>query len=449
MTLQEVRERANKIATDMAALMAKAKGESRELSSDEEGQFDTMHGDREKLLKQEERLLVLDRIENGGNRRTDPSNPEELRKRAGAEPVKITEEQRADAIQAWMLGGSDRRTAAHVEAAKRLGISLDQKSITLRLPQVPMPALRGDRRDAWEKRYLGVDVISPDNGGHFLVPDELMRELEVARLAFGGMLQTSTVIRTNTGAELPFPTMNDTANEGVLIGESIQETNNLEPTLSQLTLHAFTYSSKKVPMSVEFIQDNAVGAVARIGSILGERLARIQNRHATVGTGSTQPNGIVVASASSSVTTASASVVTYDNLVDLEHSVDPSYRTGARFMFNDTTLKVLKKIKVPQFSGDTAGYPLWKPGMVTGDPDTINGYPYTINQHMASGSGAKSILFGLLSKYQLREVRDVQIVRLDELYAEYRQVVFLAWMRFDGDLLDAGTNPVKYLTQGA
>jgi HK97 family phage major capsid protein len=85
--------------------------------------------------------------------------------------------------------------------------------------------------------------------------------------------------------------------------------------------------------------------------------------------------------------------------------------------------------------------------MALGAPDTILGYGYTINQHMAAaaGSGAgKSILFGRLSKYILRDVRDVMLLRLDELYAEYGQVAFLAFSRLDGDLLDAGTHPVKY-----
>ncbi|HEX5215767.1 MAG TPA: phage major capsid protein, partial [Vicinamibacterales bacterium] len=315
--VNEVREKANKIGADMRAMLEKAKTEARELTAEEEGQFDAMDNDRNRLLATEKRLQAVASLEEGQGRRAAHTQPNDTRASQNA-TVKITDEDRAAAIQAWMLGGSDVRTQRHNEAAKKLGISPEQRSITIRLAEQPLPAIRGDRRDAWEKRYLGVDVISPDNGGHFLVPDELMRELEVARLAFGGMLTTSSVVRTTTGAALPFPTMNDTANEGVLIGESVQETNNLTPTLDQLVLDAYTYSSKKVPMSVEFIQDNAVGAVARIGAILGERLARIQNRHATVGTGNSQPNGLITAATSSAITTASAAAVSYDNIVDLE-----------------------------------------------------------------------------------------------------------------------------------
>jgi HK97 family phage major capsid protein len=134
--------------------------------------------------------------------------------------------------------------------------------------------------------------------------------------------------------------------------------------------------------------------------------------------------------------------------VDLVHSVDPAYRVNARFMMNDATLKTIKKIKVLQYSGDTTGVPLWSPSLVAGQPDTILGYPFVINQSMASpGSSAKKVIFGDLSKYIIRDVRDFTLLRLDERFAELGQVAFLAFSRHDGDLLDAGTDPVKYMQQ--
>ena len=86
--------------------------------------------------------------------------------------------------------------------------------------------------------------------------------------------------------------------------------------------------------------------------------------------------------------------------------------------------------------------------MVAGQPDLVMGFPYVINQSMTTpATGVKSILFGDLSKYIIRDCRDVVLIRLDERYADYHQVGFLAFARSDGDLLDAGTHPVKYGTQ--
>ncbi len=175
--------------------------------------------------------------------------------------------------------------------------------------------------------------------------------------------------------------------------------------------------------------------------MLGERMGRGTNDYFTTGTGSSQPNGIVTAATSAGVALA-AKTPTYAELVAIEHAVDPAYRNGASWMFHDTEFAEFKKIV-----DASTGRPIWLPNMVQGAPDTLLGYPYTINQSMAvaaaTGSG-KSILFGRLSKYIIRDVRDVTLFRLDELYAEYYQVAFVAFSRHDGDLLDAGTHPVVY-----
>jgi HK97 family phage major capsid protein len=378
-------------------------------------------------------------------RRTQPTQPQS-RPHAGKPSV----EDRALALHGWFAAGhpDGTLTSRHHEAAQRCGVRLDSGKLSIRLAAQPLTSLHPQDIRAWEERLTQVDVVSPDLGGHYTVPDEMMRPLEVALLQFGGMRQVATVIRTATGAELPTPTMNDTTNSGALLGEGLEHTE-LDTEFGQLLLHAYKYTSRRVPVSVEYLQDNAINFVGRIGSILGERIGRITNAHFTTGTGSAQPNGIVTAATSSGVTTGGAAVISYDNIIDLKHSVDPAYRAqGARFMFNDTTLKILKKIKVPQFSGDTAGMPLWRAGMSANEPDTIDGDPYTINQQVASGTGTKAMLYGLLSKYLIRDVRDITLVRLDERYAELGVVAFLAFSRHDGDLLDAGTHPVKYLTMG-
>jgi HK97 family phage major capsid protein len=436
-----------------------------EWRGDDEKKFDELLADSEKLSGQIDRLAKLDAAERSlavaeepQGRRSAPTQPQGPGRvsRFG----RPTAEERALAIHGWFAAGSDEGeeilTQRHREAAQKCGISLDQKKLRLRLAPNALDAraldVRGninqDAVAAWEKRLTQVDVVSPDLGGHYTVPDEMMRPLEVALLQFGGMRQVATIIRTATGAELPNPTLNDTSNTGALLGEGLEHTE-LDTEFNTLILNSYKYTSRRVPVSVEYLQDNAIDFVGRIGSILGERIGRITNAHFTTGTGNSQPKGIVVAATSSGVT-AAATTISYDNIIDLKHSVDPAYRSqGARFMFNDTTLKLLKKLKVPQFSGDTAGMPLWRAGMAAGEPDTIDGDPYTINQSMANPTTTqKSMLYGLLSKYLIRDVRDVTLVRLDERYAELGVVAFLAFSRHDGDLLDAGTNPVKYLTMG-
>ena len=456
MTIDEILSKKQALVAEGDAIRDRVYGQQAgEWRGDDTAKFDSLMEQSENCTKEAARLAKLDAQRASLVAADQPTGPKAPAQQPNSEQRQAprnrpTEGERALAMQGWVLASNDGSTVTeqHRRAAERCGIRLDQKNLTIRLAEQAPKSLRDEDLRAWEQRLTQVDVVSPDYGGHYTVPDETMRALEVAMLAHGGMRSVATVFRTNSGAELPTPTLNDTSNTGALLGEGLEHTE-LDVDFNQLLLHAYKYTSRRVGMSVEYLQDNAIAAASRIGGILGERIARITNLHFTRGDGSAKPNGIVTAATTSSVTTASAAVVSYDNLIDLKHSVDPSYRTGARFMFNDTTLKILKKIKVPQYSGDTSGQPLWRAGFTTAEPDTIDGDPYTINQDVESGSGKKSILYGALSKYLIRDVRDITLVRLDERYAELGIVAFLAFSRHDGDLLDAGTHPVKYLTQGA
>jgi HK97 family phage major capsid protein len=149
--------------------------------------------------------------------------------------------------------------------------------------------------------------------------------------------------------------------------------------------------------------------------------------------------------ASTSGVTGVADPPTYDNFVDLVHTIDPEYRKNSRFMMSDSTLKSIKKIKILQYSGDTVGVPLWQPGLAA-QSDSILGYPYVINQSMAApGSSAKKVLFGDFSKYIIRDVGLHASPPRRTVRRATTRSAFLAFSRSDGDLLDAGTHPVKYM----
>ena len=131
-------------------------------------------------------------------------------------------------------------------------------------------------------------------------------------------------------------------------------------------------------------------------------------------------------------------------MIRLEHTVDPAYRAGARYMFHDSTLSQLRRAK------DGDGNYIWQPGTTAGAPGTVNGWPYTINQDMpVFAANATSILFGQLKNYIIRDVMGVSIIRLDELYALQGQVAFIGFNRCDGLLVHAGTNPVQAYVNGA
>ncbi|MEJ7763877.1 MAG: phage major capsid protein [Acidimicrobiales bacterium] len=291
---------------------------------------------------------------------------------------------------------------------------------------------------------MRAQAVGTNTAGGFVVPQGYRNQIIETMKAFGNVAAVAEVLTTDTGAPLPWPTNDDTGNEGAILGENVQDTE-LDVVFGQNQLGAFKYTSRITRASVEFIQDTAVDAQGFITRKHGERLGRITNRHFTVGTGTAQPQGIVTgATVGVTAGTGGTSAITGDNLIDLQHSVDPAYRTtNARYMLTDTALASIRKLK------DANGMYLWQPSVQAGVASSLLGYPYIINQHMAvPAASVRSVLFGdFRAGYVVRLVRDIQAVRFNERYMDFFQVGFVSFLRADGRVQDA--NAYKALAQSA
>ena len=307
-----------------------------------------------------------------------------------------------------------------------------------------MQALLPEERNALASGYQAFPetralAVGTDSAGGYTVSKLFDTTVQTSMLAYGGMMQVATRIPTATGGQLLIPTSDDTGNAGAILSENAQVSEQ-DVSFGQTTIDVFTYSSKLIRVSFQLLQDTFFPLETWLAERLGERLGRIMNTHFTTGDGSSKPYGLVTGSSLGKTGAAGqTSTIVYADLVDLEHSIDPSYRPGSAFMMHDSMLKVLKKLV------DGQSRPLWQPGLTVGEPNSILGYPYYINQDIASpAASAKSLLFGQLSKYYWRDVQGIQVMRLSERYSDYLQVGFMAFARAGGRLIDSGTDPVKY-----
>lgn len=283
-----------------------------------------------------------------------------------------------------------------------------------------------------------------DSKGGFLVPEDFRDEVEIARQSFSGLRRSNaTILETERGNRLPMPTSDDTSNSGEYLSENTA-TSQQDVTVGTVDMEAFIVSSKEILVSRALLQDSGVDMDSFIGRIAGERIGRAEEDKFTTGSGSSEPHGIVTA-APLGVTAANAASIEYDDLVDLQHSVDPAYREGfeTQWMMHDNVLQEVRKIK------DGNGLPIFEDPRGDGAPATLLGDEIVINQNMSSTitSSDNTILYGALSKYWIRDVMDMEMLRLEERRAENFQVSFIMFARNDGNLLDAGTNPVQLLQQ--
>lgn len=335
---------------------------------------------------------------------------------------------------------AETQTQAVAGAAERLGRDTRDGGLALYAKW-----LRGGDKalnaEEWQQVRATMSTTTGSEGG-FTVDSAVASTVLDALKAFGGMRAVSTVIVTSGIGAMSFPTSNGTAEVGEIVAEN-QTATDSDVSFGTIGLPVYKYSSKVVTVPFELLQDSSVDIEAFVRNRLTERLGRITNAHFTTGTGSAQPNGVVTA-ASVGVTAANGTTqvtaVTYDSLVDLQHSVDPAYRAlgRARWMFNDVTMKAIRKIK------DGSSRPIFVPGYdqgsPQGSPDTLLGAPITINQDVASmAASARSILFGDFSFYYVRDVMSMEMFRFtDSAFTKKGQVGFLAWLRSGGNLVDVG-----------
>jgi HK97 family phage major capsid protein len=292
-----------------------------------------------------------------------------------------------------------------------------------------------------------VQTAGTTTQGGYTVPVTLANFIIKSMVAWGPMYDPGicTEILTTSGEQINIPTIDDTAVTVVrhlAAGEGVAlvDDGSKDVVVGTKRLDAYIFDTEFVRWSIELSQDSIHNWEQLLGDLLGERLARRANTELTTGDGSGDPNGIVTAS-TLGVTAASATGLTADELIDLQHSVDPAYRTSpkARFMFNDSTLKVLRKLK------DGEGRYIWDAGDFTkGVAGSLLGASYSVNQAMASvATGNKSVLWGDFSKYFVRKVGAPIIGVMRERF--WPDLGIAGLIRLDGELGD--TAAVKHLIQ--
>ncbi len=433
--LQQLLEKRGELTRNLLAARDKMPGEERDATAEETQQWDAVNADYDaneaaitacegraaEIAKRDERLTQIE----AAAKRSGLTTP----RRAMLDTLD-PDLQLRNAMRAWagMPHGMARRE--DIDAARELGVNLYGNTFQVRL---------FDHADDTEQRVQ--HGLSGEAGGYLVQSPILANELEVALKNYSGMRQVSEIRRTDTGADYVWPGIDDTANEGELLPAPDTAATDLDLSYVARVWKAYEMSSKKIRVHRSLYQDSQFNILSHVDERIGERLGRLQNRLYTVGTGNSQPYGIVPG-ATVAVTAASASLITYDEMIDLEYAIDIDYRSqGCKYMANDLVFKVLRKLK------DGMGNYLWK-NADGSQPATFNGYPCQTNNNMATmAASAKTVLFGLLNKYKIREVQTMSVQRFIETRGAYNQDEFLGIMRADGKLLTVGQTVVACLQQ--
>lgn len=267
------------------------------------------------------------------------------------------------------------------------------------------------------------EVFNTIGTGQVPVPKSFQNKLVEALEELNIMRKLGTVINTDSDKDIPFVQTKGIADWTEENGDFHES----EDTFGTISISAYKLT-RILKVSEEILEDNTINLEDYLVRSFARALAYPEENAFINGDGDKKPQGVFV-SAEEGVTTASATAITADEIIDLYYSLGRPYRNNAVFIMNDTTLKAIRKLK------DSDGNYLWTKGF-NGEPETILGRPvYTSQFAPEIGAGNRIIAFGDMSYYTIGDRSKRTFQRLNELYSANGQVGFRGYERVDGKLI--------------
>jgi HK97 family phage major capsid protein len=266
-----------------------------------------------------------------------------------------------------------------------------------------------------------------------IIPTDFYDMLIAHLIEVSGVMQCGpTVLNTGGGETLQVPktTSHSTAASASQAGSLPTS----DPAFSMQPLSAYKYGIL-LQCARELIDDTAVDLLGYLAMQAGRALGNAFGNDLVNGSGTAQPAGIVT-TATTGVTgsvTGVSGAPSYANLVDLEYSVIAPYRQSRScyWLAADKTIGSFRKIT------DTVGRPIWEPSAVLGSPDLLLGKPLVADPFMPQlATSDKAIAFGDFSQFFVRLVGGVRFERSDDFAFGSDLVTFRAILRGDGTLVD-------------
>lgn len=192
--------------------------------------------------------------------------------------------------------------------------------------------------------------------------------------------------------------------------------------------------SKLVKVSRKLLRLSALPVENLVRDRLAYKFAITENKKFLSGSGAGQPLGIMTASNDGIPTSRDVSTdntttaITADGLINCFYSLKGTYQANATWIFHRDAMKMIRKLK------DGQNNYLWQPGLASGQPDTLLGRPFLLDENMSNTftSGLYVGIVGDFNYYWIADAISMELQRVDELYAETNQVGFIARMDVDG-----------------
>lgn len=298
-----------------------------------------------------------------------------------------------------------------------------------------------------------VTIGTPGAGG-YAVPEEISRRIHEKLLDVSPVRQVARVVQVSTS---DYKELVDVlGDEYGWVGETDTRSETGTPSLAEVVptmgeIYAYPKASEHSLDDMFFSVEDWLVRRATRSFAKGEGLAFIS------GNGTNKPTGFLngtpvtagdedsparafgtlqyVASGNATgfgaLSTTSPEHYPADVFLDAEYALKAGYRSNAVWMMNKSTLGLVRKFK------DSEGNYIWSPGMIAGQPSTINGYNVVEAEDMPDvGANAFPVAFGDFEEGYLIADRVGMRITVDNNITQPGYVKFFMRKRVAGKLLN-------------
>lgn len=319
-------------------------------------------------------------------------------------------EARAVAVERPVLSGGDALRSAFVDGYLRRGTELELKSIS---------------------------GVAPADGG-YAIPKDIDATIDATLKSISPIRGIANVVQVGSAGYRKLVTSGGVAS-GWAAEDAVRPDTDT-PVFNEIVPN-FGDLYAKPSATQAMLDDVQFDVEAWLAGEIATEFAKAEGTAFVNGTGVNQPKGFLQAAIAATADPARAfgtlqyvptgtlgafSASPQDKLIELVHTLRAPYRQGAAWVMNSATLAAIRKFKTSD------GAFLWQAGLVSGQPDTLLGYPVVEAEDMPDiANNSLSVAFGnFRAGYLIAERTETRILR--DPYSNKPYVQFYATKRLGG-----------------
>ena len=398
MNIRELLEKRAGVIAQARELLKAAEAEKRDLTAEEQTRWDSAMNEAATMRTQidrEERQQALETELEGRHTPGEPIRPDPEGRSGGSTDPREREEYRS-AFRAFVANG-ERALSAEMVAEIR--------------------ALQAD-----------VDI----SGGYLLAPMQFVRDLIQAVDNEVFIRQFATVNQVTGAQSLGVPSLDADPADGDWTGEISAVSEDSTMAIGRRELHPHPLS-KLIKVSRKLLRLSP-DAEALVLARLAYKFGVTWEQAGMTGSGAGRPLGVFTASAQGISTARDISdgntttSIQFDGLINAKYALKGQYWPNARWFLHRDGAKQTAKLK------DGEGQYIWRESVRVGEPDRLLGLPVHMSEY-APNTFTTGLYVGIVGDfrfYWIADSLDMEVQRLEELYAATSQVGFIGRLESDG-----------------